>query len=165
MSFRILHPFSPTVRPADQVATWAWLHEAETLGKADVKHAPCLSPKDYAIELNRHWSFYGDLVIVEHDIVPSHDSLYEFATCPRPFCAADYRLSSGELWSEVADHDCLGLVRMTRRLRESVSSRPSVPQVPYGDLAHALGERLGMRAHLHGAVTHNHSLEAMAGRR
>ena len=160
MAYMVFHPFAPTVRPSDQVGTWTFLRRFESIGRVPVAHLPCLEPCDYAHWLDRWWSFAGDLVIVEHDVVPSLDALDGFVGCPQAFCAADYRLSSGELWSKVTDHDCLGLSCLKGSLRESVKARPAVPKVPYGDLAYELGRRLGVRAHLHPQVTHNHSLVA-----
>lgn len=152
----VLHPYAPGLRPADQCPTWEALTEFRRAVDYNVRDWPCEDDYAYARGLEYAVSHAYRLINIEHDIVPTLDQMFEMATCPQDFCAMDYFLPNGFLWSETADHACLGLAKITNSAWDRSSAWPRVPNVHWRDLAGEIGNRIGY-AHLHeGPVVHNH---------
>jgi hypothetical protein len=105
----VLHPYAPTVPPARTRAAWqAW-------GTLDgwcaargwtVYHVRCTEPDDYEIAVRAVWGT-TDLLIAEHDIVPTVAALAGLAACPEPVCAQAYALE----WASAAWDGIRGILR------------------------------------------------------
>lgn len=83
----ILHPWVPGVRPADQAPCWEALGELAYVG-LHIEHIE-LDPHDpyaYARALRSRWA-KDDLVVVEHDVVPSAELLGAMLLCLEPLCS------------------------------------------------------------------------------
>jgi hypothetical protein len=155
----ILHPYVPGVRPADQAPCWEALSILRRNGGWDVYDVACVGEYDYAVYLGSFLEPCETMVIVEHDMVPTGEQVRELLECNAAFCAFDYHLASGELWSELTDHACLGLTKIEARAWGKVTATPKVPCVPWHDLAYRVSERLGP-AHIHaGPADHRHGYD------
>ena len=62
--------------------------------------------------LDREWRVPGDLVLVEHDVVPGPGVTEAMGACPRPWCSSPYRIEHTLL------PDGLGCIRLAARLKE-----------------------------------------------
>lgn len=154
----LLHVYDPTDRPADQVWTWEALARLEVPWGTDTWHLRTPGQLGYAKALAAAWGEGGDLVVVEQDIVPRTDEIAELVACHRPFCAFDYRLSHGVLWSKCPGAVGFGLSRITKVARNSVAADPPVPQVAHRDVCGMLADRLPP-VHVHQPpVEHHHGL-------
>ena len=76
--------------------------------------------------LDREWHVPGDLLLVEHDILPAPGVTEAMEACPRPWCSSPYRIE--HTWLP----DGLGCIRLAARLKER-----------YPDLMARLGEMTG----------------------
>ena len=112
--------------------------------------------------LAREWAEPGDLVIVEHDMLPADGVTEAMAACPRPWCSSPYRIEHSWLV------DGLGCVKLAGRLKQQ---HPDL-MIRLGELAddgapprdwHRLDTRvsrllrdLGYRPHAHRRSQHLH---------
>lgn len=152
----VLHVYEPRCRPADQIETWEALARLGGPNAWTVRHERTEGEFGYAEVLARYWPGLGGLVIWEQDIVAGHDELAELAYCPEPFCAFDYRLSSGTLWSEVPSAVGWGLSRVSEDARRGVKESPPVPRHRFIGMPARLKDRLPP-VHVHQPpVRHNH---------
>ena len=62
--------------------------------------------------LDREWRVPGDLVLVEHDVLPAPGVTTAMGACPRPWCSSPIRIE--HTWLP----DGLGCVRLAARLKE-----------------------------------------------
>ena len=76
--------------------------------------------------LAAEWATPGDLLVVEHDILPAPGVTARMESCPRPWCSSPYRIENGLL------PDGLGCVKLAGRLKER-----------HRDLMERLGEMTG----------------------
>jgi hypothetical protein len=152
----LLHTWTPGHRPADQVATWDAVQALEDRTDLVVLHRPTFAETSYAEAWRDVWDAPGIVLGVEQDIVPTPWHVAELVACPGGYCAWDYRLANGQLWSEVPEGRGFGLVKFTRAARMSVLERPMVPLVPWRDVASVISSRVGP-PHVHQPpVRHNH---------
>ena len=86
----LLHPWSALGGASE--ATWAALEPIRRWGPLPVLDAPCLRDTDYAEALASVWDLGWDLLVVEHDLVPTLDCVRRLATCSGPVCAQAYPL-------------------------------------------------------------------------
>jgi hypothetical protein len=153
---RILHPYVPGVRPADQQPCWealARLH-AEEVGQ--VLDFPCQDDYAYAAGLERWWFDGETIVIVEHDIAPTPDQVRELVKCPELFCSMDYAGPGWPSWAASTIAACVGLAKLDGKLRKMTDRRPVVPRVHWHDVGGTLWDVFGP-AHIHtGPVAHYH---------
>jgi hypothetical protein len=153
----ILHPYVPGLRPADQAPCWEALSVLRDERGWDVYDIPCVEEYDYAEGLNDWWEALDDVIIVEHDIAPTVEQVRELEECPEPFCSMDYAGPSWSSWAAVPYAVCIGLAKLSSRLREGSTRRPFVPRVHWHDVGGALEQVIG-RPHVHpGPVAHYHT--------
>lgn len=152
----VYHPYVPGHRPSDQGHCWLALAELRLEVVTQILDWPCEDDYAYARGLGVGVGATSKVVVVEHDIAPTPAQVRELADCPRDFCAMDYYLPNGMLWTEVADHACLGLAKISEAAWDRTSARPAVPMVHWRDLAGSVDKRIGP-AHVHdGPVAHHH---------
>jgi len=152
----VLHPYVAGYRPRDQAPCWEALHRVSEATGAVLLHVRCDHPMAYADGLQRAVEASYVVVTCEQDIVPTPEQVHELVHCPWDYCAMDYELECGKLWSAGADHACLGLAKMTHSAWDHVKAKPRVPRVYWSDLAYEVSMRLGLW-HLHaGPVEHRH---------
>lgn len=154
----IFHPYTPQVRLADQWYCWEALAHLSQAGWDKQVHVPCFQPLDYARRLQAIWAKGWDIIIVEHDIAPSIPQVTLMETCQSDFCAQDYWLPNGDLWSHLATEACFGLCRITLAAQRLVVPTPQVPQVTWRELASTLSPRLPPW-HLHTQPADHHHTE------
>jgi hypothetical protein len=153
----VLHPYAPGVRPADQQPCWEALADLRFTHGYDVLDYPCVGPFGYRDALASVWYWKADVVIVEHDIVPSPLELKALEVCPLEFCAFDYQCHGKGTWSEIPEGLGLGLSKLSLKARRSVLPTPQVPKVPWADLAGNMRDRLPP-VHLHPQLAdHRHT--------
>lgn len=92
MSAFIVHPYSDA-RPSDR----QWCYDqleifSTTLADVEQYHAYCVGDTDYATALRVYWQLVGDMIIVEHDIVPTDQQIRDLMACPHPVCTVPYLL-------------------------------------------------------------------------
>lgn len=156
MAVTVLHVYEPTCRPADQTETWEALAHLSGHGEWDLRHERTEGLYGYAEVLTKYWPVPGDIIVWEQDIVASCLEVDELVECPEPFCAFDYRLASGTLWSEVPGAVGWGLSKLTERARRAVKEDPPVPWHKYLGMPARLHPRVGP-VHVHRpALRHNH---------
>jgi len=98
----------------------------------------------------------AEVLVVEHDIVPTRRLVSDLAACEHPFCAVDYVVQAGRLWSSLPEGLGLGMARITAGAWAAVAEHPKVPAVAWTDLAGVMRDRLPP-VHVHpGPVQHNH---------
>lgn len=68
-------------------------------------------PEAYWRLLAAEWNRPGDLLLVEHDVVPAHGVTHAMAACRRPWCTSPYRIAHSYLT------EGLGCVRLADRLK------------------------------------------------
>lgn len=90
-----------------QEATRAW---AETAG-ARIAYLDTDSESYYRM-LSEEWERPGDLVLIEHDIVPADGVTDDMTDCPRPWCSSPYRIA--HTWLD----EGLGCVKLAARLKQ-----------------------------------------------
>lgn len=152
----LLHPYVPGHRPADQCPTWEALSQLDMLGIDEVRHVPCTGPSNYAWALRDLVDAGEDVIVVEQDIVPTQEQWTDLRWCRKSFCAADYLVEAGVLWSRIPGGFGLGLAKISADAYVQIVETPQVPLVHWRDLAGVMRERLGP-PHLHaGPVQHNH---------
>ena len=78
----LLHPYVPRYKPADQAPCWEALHGVALDTAVKVHHFACTGATDYARGLNDLWGHGVDIVICEHDIVPTSVQVMELEMCP-----------------------------------------------------------------------------------
>ena len=143
---------SPTLHPL--TASWAAEHGA-TLCHVD-------RPDGYWEALAVLWTIPGDLVVVEHDMLPAPGVTETMAACRRPWCTSPYRVEAGMA------RESLGCTRFAARLK---TRHPNLmgrlgeigDELPAKDwrrldvrLARLLRD-LGYRAHTHRLSAHLHN--------
>jgi hypothetical protein len=89
----VMHPYSPEPSQAQrQEQTWAALARMEdSLPGTRFVHVPCGDDDAYEASLKRLWA-QDDLVVVEHDIVPTAGMILSLTGCREDVCAQQYRL-------------------------------------------------------------------------
>lgn len=109
----------------------------------------------------------GDLLVVEHDVVPAPGVTGSMAACPRPWCSSPYRIANGWL------PDGLGCVRLAGRLKErhpdlmerlGEMTGDGLPPKDWRRLDVRLSQllkSLGYRPHLHKRSLHLHDYAAV----
>ena len=90
-------------------------------------------PGNYAQVLHQFLENTETLVVVEQDIVPAHGQITELATCPEPWCWADYHVGGSPVTPK------LGLAKFDRSMIDRWPDWPSV----------ALWHRKGKQAWTH----------------
>ena len=84
----IFHPFNPTTRPADQIPTWQLLKTfPPEIPRVDWL---CVKPFDYHEGLVTAWQSPGDLIVIEHDNVPTLDQISDMLRCNEACCTTPY---------------------------------------------------------------------------
>ena len=100
-----LHTYAPDTPLARTRATWAalaaladwWTAQGHTLTVVR-----CATPTTYERAV-RHWWGRADLLLTEHDVVPTLAALADLLTCPAPVCAVAYPLHwPSTVWARVA---------------------------------------------------------------
>lgn len=153
----VLHPYVPGLRPADQAPCWEALSQVHAHGDMMLLDFPCESEYDYAEGLELYWPPADVMVIVEHDIAPTHDQVLELAKCPELFCSMDYSGPGWPSWAACDIAACIGLAKLDGKLRSMTDRRPCVPRVHWHDVGGALWDVFGP-AHVHpGPVAHYHA--------
>lgn len=102
-------------------ATRAW---AEQYG-ARIAYLDADSESYYRM-LSEEWQQPGDLLLVEHDIVPAGAVTADMAACLRPWCTSPYRIAHTWL------NEGLGCIKLAARLKQR-----------HPDLMYRLGEITG----------------------
>ena len=95
---KILLPFVPGLPRTYTTLTTYFLLKKDILTSWDAALWPCKDPGNYEVGLRSCWGL-DDLLIWEHDIVPTLTMLEALADCPHPVCAQAYLLhpaSSGK---------------------------------------------------------------------
>ena len=88
---RILLPYAPGLpRTVETLATY-FLLKTDILIRWDTFLTPCTKPDDYEKAVKQVWGL-DDLLIWEHDIIPTLTMLEDLAACPWPVCAQAYKL-------------------------------------------------------------------------
>jgi hypothetical protein len=89
----------------DQTRAWADRHAADVAW---------LDPDDEAYWrlLHAEWAVPGDLLLVEHDMLPAPGVTGAMTACPRPWCSSPYQIANGH-WLA----DGLGCVKLAARLK------------------------------------------------
>lgn len=129
----LLHPYTPGFNDAGQSGCREFFqqHESELMNWT-VMHCLCDDPYAYERYLLSVWG--QDLIIVEHDIVPTVEMLISLAECPHPLCVQAYKgnkqfvqmKDTGEAWEPITEGDewCdiagLGLVRISKGIQEEI---------------------------------------------
>lgn len=152
----VLHVYEPKDRPEDQIETWEALARLTALNCYSVQHERTEGEYGYAEVLARYWSWPSSLLIWEQDIVAVYHQVVELEACLEPFCAFDYYLASGTLWSKVPNAVGWGLSRLSPEARASVKESPPVPHHRFVGMPARLKDRLPP-VHVHRPpVKHNH---------
>ena len=100
---------------ARALATEGVAFEVETLGHDDFAYGRALA---------RLWSRGGELIVVEHDIVPWPGAISAISGCDAPWCAYQFPPNPQQLeWA-------LGCLRVSERI---VRAHPDAPQVWEGE--------------------------------
>lgn len=159
MALVVLHPYAPGVRPADQQPCWEALGELRLHHSIDVVDWACKGPFGYREALLSVWYWSVDLVIVEHDIVPSILEIDVLRLCPNEFCAFDYQCHGKGGWTEIPEGLGLGLSKITQKARVAVKQTPQVPRVGWLEIAGEMRDRLPP-VHVHPQLAdHRHHYE------
>lgn len=104
----------------DETRAWADLHAADITWLSRDNEA-------YFRFLADEWcTVPGDLMLVEHDIVPAPGVTAQMESCPRPWCTSPFKIAHSWL------PDGLGCVKLAARLKER-----------HPDLMDRLGEMSG----------------------
>lgn len=90
----------------DETRAWADRHAA------DVNWLPPGDTQAYWRLLAAEWHTPGDLLLIEHDVLPAPGVTEAMAACTRPWCSSPFRIANGWL------PDGLGCVRLAARLKE-----------------------------------------------
>ena len=99
----LLHPWATS--GGARAETWAALDPIRRWGPVVVVDAPCILPTDYGDALAAVWGRGWDVLVVEHDVIPTLDAVHQLLTCTGPVCAAAYPLHplttrlDGSVWS------------------------------------------------------------------
>ncbi len=171
MTAFLVHPFSESRRLEDRQPTNdALARLKETMPELTQYECRCEGSNDYATGLRVYWELAGDMIICEHDIVPTEDAIRSLLRCHELTCSVPYLLYpestglshliysvQGTEWF-TASRSALGLVKL------SASWRSRVPKPEYVDWraldiqVNKLVEASGLRWHLHLSenIVHNH---------
>lgn len=103
----------------DATAAWAEKHGARLAWLEP-------DPEAYWRLLAGQWTEPGDLILIEHDIVPADGVTDAMAACGRPWCTSPYRIAHSYLT------EGLGCVKLAARLKHR-----------HPDLMHRLGQVTG----------------------
>lgn len=136
---RLLHVYSPSAAYRDrQRDTWTALNALEpALGARgwEIVHAPLDGDHGYDDALLEAWRAPGDLVLLEHDMVPTLDMLVGMETCEHPLCAQKYRLHFA-----AHTHDALRWLA-ERRKEMDPASLALIAHIPLDGLLQKADER------------------------
>lgn len=181
----LIHCYSPTERPKDQVETWSFLETVRRERPAiDVVDIACVNEGDYPRAWVDHWDHPGTIVNLEHDLVPTLEALDELIECPQELCTQGYKIyplstaRKGEVFAQrlaandparydrwiaegdlYADFTGLGFVKIDHQAR-SVLMPPTEDETTWTGWDFTLSNsfyKLGKCWHVHWpAITHNH---------
>lgn len=133
-----------------QEATCAWAERHN----ARIVYLDADSESYYRM-LSEEWRQPGDLLLVEHDIVPADGVTDNMTACPRPWCSSPYRIA--HTWLD----EGLGCIKLAARLKQR---HPDLMQ-RLGEIAgdglpakdwHRLDVRLARLLRNHGYAPHAH---------
>ncbi|MHB1701118.1 MAG: hypothetical protein ACYCSN_13490 [Acidobacteriaceae bacterium] len=171
MTAFLVHPFSEARRIEDRQPTNNALEALKALMPDLTQYeCRCEGPNDYATGLRVYWELSGDMIICEHDIVPTEEAIRSLLACHDPVCTVPYILypeSTGLPYAILsvleaewftAKKSSLGLVKL------SASWRARVPKPDYVDWRavdiqiNKLVDASGLWWHLHlsQCIKHNH---------
>lgn len=141
----------------EETRAWAAGHRAEVIW---------LRPGDTASYwhlLRERWTEPGDLLVVEHDMIPAPGVTDDMEACRRPWCSSPYQIAGGT-WLP----DGLGCVKLAGRLKErhpdlmdrlGETGGDGLPPKDWRRLDVRLSQllrSLGYRPHLHRRSLHLH---------
>jgi hypothetical protein len=110
---------------------------------------------DYWNALSQRWTGEDDLLVIEHDIEITFDTIPSFANCSQPWCTYWYH------WCPAMRvMDSLGCTRFSAALQKAVPM-PAI-QVAWYEIDAVVSTRLkslDYSAHVHGEVKHYHEYE------
>lgn len=103
----LYHPYAETLTDHPRLAaTWHFLqdHEAALVARGwNILHQPCGQDTRYEDALKALWT-QDDLVILEHDLVPSLGDLLALEPAHHPLCAQAYNLyADATRWQSIGD--------------------------------------------------------------
>lgn len=113
--------------------------------------------------LDAEWRAPGDLLVIEHDMIPAPGVTSAMLSCPRPWCSSQYQIANGT-WLP----DGLGCVKLAGRLKErhpglmqqlGAMTGDGLPPKDWRRLDVRLSQllrSLGYRPHLHRRSVHLH---------
>jgi hypothetical protein len=113
--------------------------------------------------LSAEWAVPGDLLLIEHDMIPAPGVTTQMECCPRPWCSSPYRIENGT-WLP----DGLGCLKLAGRLKErhpelmerlGEMTGDGLPVKDWRRLDVRLSQllrSLGYRPHLHRRSVHLH---------
>lgn len=104
----------------DETRAWADRHGADVTWLDRDDHA-------YWRFLDAGWRTPGDLLLIEHDMLPAPGVTTAMSACPRPWCTSPYQIGTGP-WLL----DGLGCAKLAGRLKDR-----------HPDLTERLGEMTG----------------------
>lgn len=116
----ITAPPAPVIAPDPLVVipyVHGWLREETTEAVHAWGGSWCTRPIEdgdpygYAKAFEQWWGYPGDLVIVEHDIVPADGQIAEMLQCPEEWCSAAYSVGEGRTTTG------LGLTKISARAK------------------------------------------------
>jgi hypothetical protein len=132
----------------ERTRTWADAHGARIV---DLE----TDPESYWRLLHTLWTEPGDLVLIEHDMVPAEGVTDAMTACPRPWCTSPYRIAHSWLT------EGLGCVRLAARLKQRHPDLMTKLGEITGDGLpprdwHRLDTRLARLLRGHGYAPHTH---------
>lgn len=81
------------------VPEWLRNETIDALSASGVDHHFCAleagDPYAYARNFERWWMTAGDLMVIEHDMVPAPGQIAEMLSCPEHWCSANYHVGDG----------------------------------------------------------------------
>lgn len=95
----VLHPYSTKPETfSRQAETWAALSRIRKHWQ--VVDRPCTRETDYENALRELWG-RDDILIIEHDVVPTTEAVSGLEECRQPLCAQAYRLGTCNMANEM----------------------------------------------------------------
>lgn len=130
MTHQVVVPYAPGyLNPA--TALWAYQDDHPVTFYS----LPADDPYAYADLLRRLWREPGDLVVVEHDVIPPVGSITALLDCMRPWCTHPHWVATRYV------DDSLGLARFHRGLKHAM---PDLADRALARADHRVYTRLGL---------------------